>query len=211
MQKSSPDTNILIYGIVGSENNYQEELSKDYLDLRLDDSHRQLVLQDVISEYRRVLKKQVGRMRPLLRVASSTGSFEKAEDRCSLNNVHENFWNEVKRLYNPENVQKDVSNFKRGKISQMQRRVNNMTIIEDECVLDQEKLSMIETEINEEKNVKTDAIILYKALLLSEDHEEVILVSEDGDIRNCNLKELKDIIGAGKCGNMSIQGLRTFF
>lgn len=213
MMQSTPDTNILIYGIVGSENEHQRRLGEDYLDLRNDDEHRIFVFDEVVNEYKKVLKEQIAYIRPRLVIAERHESFEKAEQNHRDDRIADNFWDEVKRYFSPENCLAEVTKYKNGRISSMQRRVNDMTPVEDKYSLDKEKISRIEDELtSSDENVETDSMILYRLFLLAEDKGDITCVSEDGHLNGTDIETVEDIVDLESFSKeVCVADLKDFF
>jgi len=199
MSYSAPDTNILIFEIVGG-NSDQVEDAGDYFDLIKADDRTGLVLEEVDREFKRVIQKRISELRPYALKAKKHSSWEKAEDFTPDNEYADNFAEALRERCSPENGLSKLSRWKRSIFASFQRLKNKMKI-DDERDLNPEKVSEIKDEIPDKNNhepeeeKKTDARIIYSTFLCSKEYRKnTTLVSDDYHILETDFTEIEEIL-----------------
>lgn len=199
MSYSAPDTNILIFEIVGGTLDQVDD-AEEYFELIKQDERTGLILEEVDREFKRVIKKRISELRPYAQKAKKHSSWEKAEEYTPDNEYADNFAEALRNRSSPENGLSKLSQWKRSISASFQRLKKKMKI-DDERDLNPETTSEIKDEIPDKNNhepeeeKETDARIIYSTFLCSKEYRKnTTLVSDDYHILETDFSEIENIL-----------------
>lgn len=199
MSYSAPDTNVLIFEIVGG-NPDQVDGAKEYFELIKNGEKIGLVLEEIDREFKRVIQKRISELRTYALKAKKHSSWEDAENFTPDDEYADNFAEALRNRCSPEDGISKLSQWKRSILASFQRLKKKMKI-DDERDLDPEKVSEIKDEIPDKDNhepeeeKETDAKIIYSTFLCSKEYRKnTTLVSADYHILETDYSEIEDIL-----------------
>lgn len=197
MSHSSPDTNILIFKLVGGRPSQQDD-AEDYFK-QVKSEGNAILAARVDNEFHDVVQRKISELREFAIKAKKHGSWDKAEDYIPDDEYAGNFASALEDRTSPQNANSELSSWKSSIFSKFERLKRKMKIA-DEVDLNPRKVSEIEDEIpdkgrhgGEEK--KEDARIIYAVFICSKNHRKnIVIISDDKHVLDADYEEIEDIM-----------------
>lgn len=184
MSHTTPDTNILIFEVVGG-NQDQQEQAETYFKLLNRDVTTGVLLKEVEYEFHKVIKKRISELREFALKAEKHRSWEKAQDYIPENRYAENFAEALMEGREPDNANSELSDWK-SRIENSYRRRKRKFKEDSERSLDPEKTSQIEQKIPEKREGEdntADARIVQSSFLHSHEFSRnLTIISDDSNM-----------------------------